>query len=804
MAAHSNRSPSPLCSRPTNPNLRNSENNSANRRSFSGNKPFSKPSVHTNSRRFDPMTPANSPSDVASRRCVVEEKENCEKEDMFKSSKLQSPAKGCKHFMSPTISAASKFTPSPRKKVLVERNDPVRTSISLSDGKASFFSSVTSNVWEHFDPKSEMGHQNQGVLDSKVADSAINKATAHVVHPVSKPSKRVSFSDVPAEIHLESESLSESVITDSNKDSIVADSDSLKLDSSLTEEADSPCIDADPLLPPYDPKSNYLSPRPQFLLYKPNPRIEVLLNKEKGLDPEGLQDNLMEEIMSENFSDSSEGSEVSSQNEEIEVTASADDMVIGMDEMEADNHVPEPPESLPISTPVNNVVSEEDLVQKNGKKPRALFRVMCFSTLLMLFFVACVSISSITYSPHEFAQKDLILSDLSNLYRQSRAAAKVNFDRFSARVDQLKASSVSYFSELANELGKGGKQAPVQFVNLSDLQVENTWSEGIFFSKATDGLKENLEEEELDAEMDIFEEEYAEETGSDEKQDDVVLVTETDTFGEEEAAYAQLSPQETFEKGEEQTLSDSVKSADESESEFSQIQRESIDTKQLDEQNIVDQPKSGLEAPLDVATDPASSATDTIFLDHKSESDVNTPSEEGVQSSSEDNSFAHRAAIGVSSLFAAVLAAAAFTYHYKRNQQPCSAPLLSKENWQAGTKQHYNTYQEEEEHSQSWQTEVDAIGSESCPSSEMSSSFQKGASYSSSKKGGANEAVSSERKARKINKRESLASSSELSTGSPSYGSFTTYEKIQIKHGNGEDEIVTPVRRSSRIRNHHS
>ncbi|KAL8539736.1 hypothetical protein ACS0TY_001375 [Phlomoides rotata] len=192
--------------------------------------------------------------------------------------------------------------------------------------------------------------------------------------------------------------------------------------------------------------------------------------------------------------------------------------------------------------------------------------------------------------------------------------------------------------------------------------------------------------------MDIFKEEYAEETGFDEKQYDVVLVTEMDTFGEEEAAYAQLSPQETFEKGEEQTLSDSVKSADESESEFSQIQRESIDTKQLDEQNIVDQSKSGLKALLDVATDPASSAsTDTIFLDHKSESDVNTRSEEGVQSSSEDNSFAHRAAMRVSSLFAAILAAAAFTYHYKRKQQPCSAPLLRKENWQAGTKQHYNT-----------------------------------------------------------------------------------------------------------------
>ncbi|KAL3614290.1 hypothetical protein CASFOL_042364 [Castilleja foliolosa] len=34
----------------------------------------------------------------------------------------------------------------------------------------------------------------------------------------------------------------------------------------------------------------------------------------------------------------------------------------------------------------------------------------------------------------------------------------------------------------------------------------------------------------------------------------------------------------------------------------------------------------------------------------------------------------------------------------------------------------------------------------------------------------------------------------------PSYGSFTTYEKIPIKNEYGEEEIITPVRRSSRIR----
>ncbi|CBI25120.3 unnamed protein product, partial [Vitis vinifera] len=74
-------------------------------------------------------------------------------------------------------------------------------------------------------------------------------------------------------------------------------------------------------------------------------------------------------------------------------------------------------------------------------------------------------------------------------------------------------------------------------------------------------------------------------------------------------------------------------------------------------------------------------------------------------------------------------------------------------------------------------------------------------SYNQKGSKGASEAQSQERGLRKSNKRESLASSSEYSTGSPSYGSFTSYEKIHIKHGCGDEEVVTPVRRSSRIRN---
>lgn len=131
--------------------------------------------------------------------------------------------------------------------------------------------------------------------------------------------------------------------------------------------------------------------------------------------------------------------------------------------------------------------------------------------------------------------------------------------------------------------------------------------------------------------------------------------------------------------------------------------------------------------------------------------------------------------------------------------------------------------------SRNWQTEADDMMlGESCPSemsSFKSSSHGKGLKVSS-------EAQSQERKSRRNYRRESLASS-DISLSSYSYGSFITYEKLHSKHvsvfamiritylqfqqlencflcvllllfwflkGHGDDEVVTPVRRSSRIR----
>ncbi|KAL0334982.1 UNVERIFIED_CONTAM: hypothetical protein Sradi_4710100 [Sesamum radiatum] len=839
MAAHSNRSPSPLSSRPINPNPRNSESTSAARRSFSGANPFAKPSVLTNPRRFDPITPANSPSDFARRRSVSkegtgsylkdsEEKENDEKDHTLKTSRLHSPAKGSKNFMSPTISAASKFTPSPERKC-GERNDPVRTSISLSDGKAMFFSTMYSNVSEDLESKSEVcydqSHKTESTLDSNVADLEKKKAVQEVP-PVSKPSKRVSFSDVPSDSH---ESLCESVVTDS--DNLILESGLRNKDSCSSLSPSIAMLDADPSLPPYDPKTNYLSPRPQFLHYKPNPRIEILLNKEKGLDPDELKrldDSFMAEIMFENYSDS-EGTEESqtedSQKEELEVTASAD-MVIGVEETEEDPHVSEPPESLPVSTTVTDEISEESSVQKIEKKPWSLTKLMCFSILLM-FLMACLSIT-VTHSPafDNVVLQDFSLSDLTNFYHQSRFAAyaKVSLDGLVRHVNQFSVDSISFISKLANELGKGEKLGPLQFVDLSDLH-KSSWSGG--YNEAGNAIVKNLdgeEVEEMETEMEAFEEEVAyPEVDSDEN-----FEMEVDT--QEEAIETEVVP-------------DSVELAEmESENaEDNQSQREVISTtntvQQTDENSadqledhqlatIMQNQESGVEAAAEVASNtaeteksnsdvislgPSACAADITLFEEKNPSDVKSLSEEAQSSitSESPQSSDHKAlayyAMGISSLFATLLAVAAFTFQYKK--LPSSAnvvqaidPLLSKQKDYGCTRT--NHIYQEKQFSEHWETEIDEIGESSCPS-EMSS-FQKSASYSKKELGGgggASEAQSKERRTRKYNKRESLASSlSGYSSGSPSYGSFTTLERIPIKNANGDEEIVTPVRRSSRIR----
>lgn len=669
-----------------------------------------------------------------------EEKENDDNKDcVLKASKLHSPAKGCKSFMAPTISAASKFTPSPRKKVLVERNEQVRTSISFSDGKAMFFS----NVSQDSEPR------NENFLDSNLAGSE-NKKTV-------PKTKKVTFAEIASD----------------SQHSVITDSDSWKVEKSKVVSSPIAPLDADPSLPPYDPKTNYLSPRPQFIRYKPNPRVEML--KEKALDSDELEGILMAEML---FSDSDEG-------------AASADMVIGFDEeIAADAQASEPlsESSLPTSTAPVDEISVEEFVGSNGKKVRSLSRLMGFSVILVLL-VACVSVSVMRAPSYD---EFLSLPEVSALYDQSRAivdSARLSLGHVAQRVHHVAAGSVSLVFKLANELVEGEKRAPLQFVNLTDLQ-EDAWKEA-YFLKRVENVEEEEFEEELDTEME--EEAYADE-------DELDLEDEIDAFEEEEAYSEANCDDDHIEKGydvvaaEETAPADSIEKgydivATEENAPVSVIQTEmdeetkveaametSLDSANLEsdiqmqmkEPNSVDESAAAasqiqetdqVEAAVEKISQGdinvgASDNADTITSDQASSNTESTPAKESFIS------------VAIPCFIAGVVGVAALVV-YKRNATSSSSnvvqvkPMLSKErdNGVTSSNTKKSSIQEEKEYSESWQTE-----------SQMSSSYH----YQRS---GANEVESSERKARKYTRRESLASSSE----SPSYGSFTTYERIPIK-----------------------
>ncbi|KAK4340138.1 hypothetical protein RND71_041600 [Anisodus tanguticus] len=821
MAVSSNRSPSPVTARPIPPNP-------TARRSFNGN-PFSRPLVLATHRGINPVTPFNSPADSA-KRVSNSGKEGLsydDKENELKAAKLRSPAKGSKNFMSPTISASSKIAQSPKKKILVERNDPVRTSITLSDGKATFFSEE--NV------KSLEGTEN--VMEPR-------EETVPVVEglppPVTKPQKKVTFLEVPSNY---------------NNDL----SDTVTMDSELCN--DEPLViaplDADPSLPPYDPRTNYLSPRPQFLHYKPNPRIEVLLNKEKGLDvgePKRLDDIFLSELLSDNFSDI-DGSESSLTEDSLKESdgSSSEEAIVDQEDEE------EPKVSEP-EIPVAEKISEAKMRTKPSSST-----ISKKNSLLLVLVIGLVSIS-VTDSPI-LATPVSIVSNL-NIPSDIPVLAKAN-----SYFKQFSGEAISYFSKLIYDVGRVDYPQPLKFVNLTDLEESSSichrYLKGSINSEELDKELEPIEleedeesetepdEEEFQMEADLDDINEVETEGAHELEIEEVsaiqlaeVVNEADSLEKDgqhdleiEEAFAiqlaEVNEADSLEKDLDQGQHDLVETeadslekdldqgqhdlveteADSLEKDLDQGQHDLVETEEvsvvLAEGNESDSSERDLDQGLAISNvqlelaESKSSIADTaaISSDASLESVKDYPEslvkdDSAVEEAQPlemlkspidrhgDNVGAYQI-LGISSLVLGVLAATVL--YVKRRSDKTMHPVAVHAD-QVPSKKF------EKHSSQNWPTEVDVAG-ESCPS-EMSS-FQISSSYSKKyPKSENDEAQSIEKKPRKSNRRESLATS-EFSMGSPSYGSFTTYERIPIKHASGGgEEVITPVRRSSRIRSH--
>jgi len=810
-----------------------------------------------------------------------EDKENG-KDQNWKSVRIRSPAKGAKNFMSPTISAASKINASPRKKILADWNEQIRTSISFSDTKSPLMEDLYSKPNKGLNQKKEVS------FDSTVTylgDNEDSKSEEHVDLMVDSSSKD--------DLDLSSENLT------MEKDCVNLDPSfeiSPRVSSSFPNPALAP-LDADPSVPTYDPKTNYLSPRPQFLHYRPNPRIELYLNKERDGQP--LEEIFASECSSETevseaedsqSDDSRKESDASLADEVKESDASSSDEVKEEEELEELLPASEPisigtyveEEELLVSEPNSISTSVEKAEEKRVPKSRFYTRrkfIALLSVLTVGFLYVSVSKSQVMdpsvlnnftffepYVPPEFSEYN----------RQT-------FDVLAQKVQLWLHQSLCYTHNLINCFRGVHILGPFQYANLTVLLEDDIVDSQFVFDQSILRSKVKYEEKVLESikgaevNFNLADEEDQPravdeniEVVGDKNEWDFNSAPDSEEFGVPESIKgAEVSINLSDEEDQPSAVDETIEvvgvkndwdfnSAPDSE-EFSvpesevanlrpgsgvtetgksaqEVIQESAETAAnvvelqsnmvLEDQSVLI-PQAAEIQPEILNSMPSQGINDISSAGIESPaSEVNFEilagaATENLRSSDLVNTRSAQIMVGISLIVFSLLGTA---FVYMKSQTPTTRNAASAVDQMPATKKLDDSPMPvAAEH-------TDIVG-ESCPS-EMSSF-----SLSCSKKGqgGTSEAHSCERKPRKnIYRREFMASPdySVGSMGSPSYGSFTTYEKISkhvrsncpfmlvcihysynlnfylmcvfsilVLKGNEDEEVITPVRRSSRIRN---
>jgi len=810
-----------------------------------------------------------------------EDKENG-KDQNWKSVRIRSPAKGAKNFMSPTISAASKINASPRKKILADWNEQIRTSISFSDTKSPLMEDLYSKPNKGLNQKKEVS------FDSTVTylgDNEDSKSEEHVDLMVDSSSKD--------DLDLSSENLT------MEKDCVNLDPSfeiSPRVSSSFPNPALAP-LDADPSVPTYDPKTNYLSPRPQFLHYRPNPRIELYLNKERDGQP--LEEIFASECSSEtevseaedsHSDDSRKESDASLADEVKESDASSSDEVKEEEELEELLPASEPisigtyveEEELLVSEPNSISTSVEKAEEKRVPKSRFYTRrkfIALLSVLTVGFLYVSVSKSQVMdpsvlnnftffepYVPPEFSEYNRQTFDvlaqkvqlwlhqslcythnLINCFRGVHILGPFQYANLTVLLEDdivdsqfvfdqsILRSKVKYEEKVLESI----KGAEVNF-NLADEEDQpravdenievvgdkNEWD----FNSAPDSEEFGVPESIKGAEVSINLSDEEDQPSAVDENIEVVGVKndwdfnsapDSEEFSVPESEVANLRPGSG--------VTETCKSAQEVIQESAETAANVVELQSnmvLEDQSVLI-PQAAEIQPEILNSMPSQGINDISSAGIESPaSEVNFEilagaATENLRSSDLVNTRSAQIMVGISLIVFSLLGTA---FVYMKSQTPTTRNAASAVDQMPATKKLDDSPMPvAAEH-------TDIVG-ESCPS-EMSSF-----SLSCSKKGqgGTSEAHSCERKPRKnIYRREFMASPdySVGSMGSPSYGSFTTYEKISkhvrsncpfmlvcihysynlnfylmcvfsilVLKGNEDEEVITPVRRSSRIRN---
>ncbi|ESQ50914.1 hypothetical protein EUTSA_v10022556mg [Eutrema salsugineum] len=822
--ANNNSSSSPPIPNRPNPKPRNSEVGDPLRRSFGGNP-------------FPANSKVNIPKDF-SRRNSFGGRENPRVEfgDKENENKALPLPKASKNFMSPTISAVSKINPSPRKKVLSEKNELSRS----SDTKGLILEETKS-------------HRN-------VRSCVSFSEEIHIIGVDEK--KRFEGSHDMTVTDFDENEVHE------NKGIVYSDP-RFRISPRPTVPYTSPEFagrEVDTLLPPYDPKKNYLSPRPQFLHYKPNPRVEKDFDECKQLE---------ELFISESSSSETELSAGESEKcEEQEEVAYPED---GAEAVVEEKEEVEDVEQLEAERDEEMVCESTEETSQVPKQSG--FRKFKFLGWLLAMALGCLLVSAtfsglsiLKESPFhefhiptgitEFAEANnlgqlseklwtLTESSVDKLISRLRGGAEKqanNLEQLSEKLLTLTESSLVYVDKLISRLrGRAEEHGPWQFQNLTYVledytvfqptSVEINEVPMLERSNLDDGYDNGFEEEgegeensemvyeakDGDAETNEFDEMVEMKPGTDielnegeanlealflesiEEQKESAMNHEENSEFLEYIKEQKESPVNHEENSEfqEQIETKSTKDPEqfkEDESEAVFIESNPINVHQPKETEVADIESGSEEGFGEVA------AVTSDDLQPKLQEcelvDAENVSEEGFgETAAETSDDLHpkvksfnKAMIVSSSTVLVLLAAVAFLFAKKAKPVAASAPEPAPVTEKLNLVGHVPVENLMKESLSSLNLQAEEV------EDRTSNSFHKKSSFLSEHQSGGGGGKKSN--SNKNLRRESMASSaSEYSVGSFSYGSFTTYEKIPIKSGDREEEMITPVRRSSRIRN---
>ncbi|RZC49151.1 hypothetical protein C5167_017577 [Papaver somniferum] len=846
MVISSNRSPSPISSSKTNlNNPRTPVSNNNLRKSFSGN-PLNNPSFVRNSKNFNPTTPANTPTEFSQRNSLLNEYKENEKDPNLKPVKIRSSSPITKHFMAPTISTVSKIAaPSPRKKILGERNEPVRVS---DDRKLSFAEKIQScsdsvscslvlppkvssienlSFTEIFE--SDLGLASGSQLPSKTLESSVF-STSESENPIFEIKESL-HSSVTGENQLKpDENSAVSCLMEENPSkNSVPELVKPSCSSSVPVLAR---LDLDPLLPPYDPKTNILSPRPLFLCYKPNPRVEAYRTKGTKLD--------------DIFTTSESCSDDTKNTEETECSVESEDVALS-EEVVSEAAVEQMQEK------------NENIVCKKMSRQRTFVRTKIIPSLLV-FVVACLCFT-VTDSPvynddssFEFGTSAMEMNPIDIVYNWAEMSASylsmLNF--MPKGVDTMIPFNVANLTMVNHEYRTRGYGEnaieEMQGMNGLGFQEEMETNEEVnqeeesFLAVETDDKSEDLgdldpgmikesvaihekdgieipqhmeesvspqssevvdAEEKSEAKMTVADHdpEMIKESVAIHEQDGIELPQQHKA----ESVSSQSSEVVDAEEKSEAKLTEEscllAAMVEEKMEEFAELEPEMI------EESVEFQEKDGIDIQRD--TD----AADLKLSQHASESDSSQSSEideasphdlslgtlESVIHDLADKSL-RQTVMQISLVLLTLISCAAFLYMRSKKASTLEPveTLQPKKLVSSSTSTSIDSKRPQIERfcSQNWEIEEEVVAGHSGPSG-MSSDFQNSSSCKDRESERENEVQSSQ--GHPISRNPDVESSSNYSVGSVSYGSFTTYEKLHNKHGYG-DEVVTPVRRSNRIR----